>query len=90
MMTEDLVMSAISIIPRRETPTLWLELEDMDGLDLSLVAQNLRESPGIQCYAIRISGHPEEWWRAPEAHGDVELHVSDTITDINGSSSQDE
>ncbi|KAF4580513.1 hypothetical protein EYR38_003111 [Pleurotus pulmonarius] len=90
MMNEDLVMSAISIIPRRETPTLWLELEDMAGLDLSIVAQNLRESPGIQCYAIRICGCPEEWWRASEAHGDVELHVSDTITDSDDSSSQDE
>ncbi|KAF4567118.1 hypothetical protein EYR40_006112 [Pleurotus pulmonarius] len=90
MMTEDLVMSAISIIPRRETPTLWLELEDMDGLDLSLVAQHLRESPGLQCYAMRICGYPEEWWRAPEGHGDVELHVSDTITDGDALSSQGE
>ncbi|KAF4567115.1 hypothetical protein EYR40_006110 [Pleurotus pulmonarius] len=66
MVTEELVTHAITVVPPRETDTLLVELEDIDGLDIPLVAWYLHGLPGIRVDTITMSGYEEEWRHALE------------------------
>ncbi|KAF4567111.1 hypothetical protein EYR40_006108 [Pleurotus pulmonarius] len=59
---EELVSRAINIIPSRQPPKLGVELKNIDGLNLSLVAWDLHTLEGIPCTAINLYGHEARWW----------------------------
>ncbi len=59
---EELVSRAINIIPSRRSPKLGVELKNIDGLNLSLVAWDLHTLEGIPCTAINLHGHEVHWW----------------------------
>ncbi|KAF4567091.1 hypothetical protein EYR36_010707 [Pleurotus pulmonarius] len=91
---EEMVARAVHVVPPRETYMLLVEMENLGGVELPLVAQYLDGLGGIAVETITMSGYEDAWWLAPEdkhfvgsdhrEEGDGELELSDTNTEGDG------
>ncbi|KAF4567117.1 hypothetical protein EYR36_010733 [Pleurotus pulmonarius] len=86
-----------------EENMMWVDFEDIDGMDLRLVEWCLRDLRGhkglesIKAEAIAISGYEEKWWLVAPVDDlsrgnipDGELCISDANTEGDGSQDEDE
>lgn len=66
----------------------WVVLEDMDGVDLELVASYLERLPGIRVDTMTMNGY-EEWWYSDDGPQGDGVQPSSS-TEVDGANVEDE